>query len=541
MKDWFKRSIIYSLDVEAFRDGDADGVGDFTGLSKSVPYLDTLGVNCLWLLPFYDTPNKDNGYDVKDYYAVDPRLGNLGTFTEFMDNAREHNIQIVMDLVVNHSSNEHPWFQEALKGPDNSYHDYYIWADRIPDDYEPKNIFGEQQSGNWEYVKDLDRYYYHTFYNFQPDLNLANPRVRSEVKRIMRFWLKTGVAGFRMDAATHMIGKKHKSQQFDIAPHDILTELRRFVANSEPQAFLLAEADVEPEKYEDFFPEKGEMDMLLNFYGNNYLFYSLTIESAAPLVNAFHKLPNNRGTVHFANFIRNHDELDLERLSEEERQKVFDRFAPDEDMRIFGRGIRRRFASMVNRDREMLELAYSVLFSLPGTPILRYGEEIGMGDNQELPGREAVRTAMQWSTEMNGGFSQTHSKPLARPVIEDGPTGYKNLNVNDQLKDKDSFLNWMVAATMARRRCSEFGTGQYEFLDSGDDGVMIHICRGADTAAVAVHNFSGQKKTVSLNIEPDILERLIDIFGDASYASPDIQNREVHINPKGYRWLRTGF
>ncbi len=541
MRDWYKRSIIYSLDVDAYRDGDGDGVGDFHGLRKSLPHLSSLGIDCLWLLPFYDTPNRDDGYDVMNYYSVDSRLGNLGTFAEFMDAAREYNIRVIIDLVANHTSDQNPWFLEALKGKDNQYHNYYIWADEIPDGYEPKKIFGENQSGNWKYVEEINRYFYHTFYEFQPDLNLANPRVRDEIRRIMRFWLKMGVAGFRMDGVTHMIRKKHESQNFDKDPHAVVEEFREFLNLQAPHAYLLAEADVEPEQYKEFFSGTSGMNILFNFYGNNYLFYALAIETATPLVKAFEALPRCQGTEAFANFIRNHDELDLERLSEEERQQVFERFAPDEDMRIFGRGIRRRFPSMVNGDRKMMELAYSLLLSLPGTPVIRYGEEIGMGDDLDIKGRGAVRTAMQWADTRNAGFSVASSESLARPVIKEGIWGYSNINVNSQIKDNNSFLNWMTRAIAARRRCTEFGQGQYRFLKTADDQVMVHLCERKASLAIAVHNFSDAEKRVPLHIEFRSAEQLIDVFCDHPYSSEGLASGEVQVGPKGYRWFRTGF
>ncbi len=539
MKDWYKRSIIYSLDVEAFRDGNDDGVGDFDGLRKSLPYLTSLGVDCVWLLPFYDTPNRDDGYDVMNYYAIDPRLGNLGMFTEFMDAAKEYHIRVIVDLVANHTSDQHPWFQEALKGPSNEFHNYYIWTREIPENHEPKEIFGATQSGNWEYVKELDLYYYHTFYAFQPDLNLANIKVRDEIRRIMRFWLQMGVSGFRMDAVTHMIRKKHPDQKFDKDPHETLREFRHFLNNHAPHAYLLAEADVEPEKYGQFFSGESGMDILFNFYGNNYLFYALATETAKPLVEAFKKLPSHNDNEQFANFIRNHDELDLERLTPEESKKVFRRFAPDENMRIFGRGIRRRFASMVEHDRKLMELAYSLLLSLPGTPIVRYGEEIGMGDDLSIEGRGAVRTVMQWANTRNAGFSKADPAHLARPVISEGCSGYPTINVNDQIKDHNSFLDWMTRAIVARRRCAEFGEGDYFFPDTGDDQVMAHYCERQGSLAIAVHNFSNQTKRLNLHIDPCADEALIDVFGDSAYSSPDLHNLEVR--PRGYRWLRTGF
>lgn len=541
MKHWYKKSIIYSLDVEAYRDGNGDGIGDFQGLGKSLPYLSSLGIDCIWLLPVFDTPNRDNGYDVRDYLSIDRRLGDLASYTDFMDIANQYNIRIIIDMVVNHCSDEHPWFQEALKGPDNPFYDYYIWTEEKPEGFVPIIAFGGQQSGNWEYVESINKYYYHSFYKFQPNLNLANPKVRNEVKRIMRFWLQLGVSGFRMDAVTFMINKKHEGQEFVITPHQVLMELREFVEEHTPHAVLLAEADVEPEEYGHFFSEDREMHMMFNFYGNNYLFYSLATEKATPLVESFKKLPTPVGNGQYVNFIRNHDELNLEKLSDEEMQKVFERFASEENMRIFGRGIRRRFNSMVDGDRKMLELGYSLLFSLPGTPVLRFGQEIGMGDELSLFGRNSVRTAMQWSNDKNGGFSSAPTESLARPVIQKPPYGFEEINVNKQIKDKNSLLNWMSMAITARRRTPEFGIGRYEFLNSNDDYIMIHICRHSDTAAIAVHNFGNEKKKVKLDVELELAKQLIDIFGDEPYQDLEPQTREIEINPKGYRWFRTGF
>lgn len=541
MRDWYKKAIIYSLDVESFRDGNGDGIGDFLGLKNSLAYLSSLGINCLWLLPFYDTPNKDNGYDVRDYFTIQERLGDLGSFTEFMGLASEFNIKVLIDLVVNHTSDQHHWFKEALKGPDNPFFDYYIWTDKIPEDFEAEEAFVEEQSGNWEYVESLGKYYYHTFYGFQPELNMANPKVREEIKRIMHFWLNQGIAGFRMDAVTFIAKKKFKSQVFDKSPHDIIREFRDYIETFSPYSILLAEADVEPEKYSEYFLEGEGMHTLFNFYANNYLFYSLAIGKAAPLVNSYKPISTPKSSDVYANFIRNHDELNLIRLKPDEMQTVFDCFAKDENMRIYGRGIRRRFQPMVNGDRKMLELTYSLLLSLPGIPVIRYGEEIGMGDDLSLPGRESVRTVMQWSDARNAGFSTAPKEQLARTVIEEGPYSYEKINVNKQLRDRNSFLYWVSMGITARRRCPEFGTGEFEFLETNDDEVMMHVCRSSDSLVIAIHNFGNEKKKVKLLIEKNTIEGLIDIFGDQAY--PDLAGTDmtVEINPKGYRWFRTGF
>ncbi len=419
---WYKNAVIYSLDVETYMDSNGDGVGDFTGLSRCLDYLANLGVTCLWLLPFFPSPNRDNGYDVEDYYSVDARLGNLGTFAEFLEEADRRNIRVLADLVVNHTSVKHPWFQEARKSEDSPYRDYYIWADEPPEDGETKVVFGEQQEGNWAYDEAAGKYYYHTFYKFQADLNLTNPRVQEEIRRVVRFWLRLGLAGFRMDAVTHMLRQKGEVK-FKGDPHDFLRDLRAFVEEERSDAVLLAEVDVEPERYRDFFGDEDQVHLLLNFYLDNYVFLTLAREEAEPVKRALKTLPPVQREEQYANFLRNHDELDLERLSDEEREEVFKNFAPNENMRIFGRGVRRRLAPMLG-DRRRLEGAYSLMFSLPGTPVLRYGQEIGMGEDLSLEGRDAVRTLMQWSATPNGGFSTAPESELIRPTIREGDYGF---------------------------------------------------------------------------------------------------------------------
>lgn len=535
---WYKNAVIYSLDVETYMDSNGDGIGDFTGLSRCLDYLSNLGVTCLWLLPFYPSPNRDNGYDVKDYYAIDDRLGNLGTFSEFLEEAEVRNIRVLADLVVNHTSIEHPWFREARKSKDSPYRDYYIWADNPPEDGESKVIFGEQQEGNWEYDEAAGGYYYHTFYKFQADLNLTNSRVQEEIQRIVRFWLRLGLSGFRMDAVTHMLRDKG-SVGFEGDPHDFLRDLRAFVEEQRSDAILLAEVDVEPERYQHFFGDGDQMHLLLNFYLDNYLFLALAREEAAPIEHALERLPPVQREEQYANFLRNHDELDLERLSDEEREEVFKRFAPDENMRIFGRGVRRRLPPMLGGDRQRLELAYSLMFSLPGTPVLRYGQEIGMGEDLTLEGRDAVRTLMQWSATPNGGFSTAPQDKLIRPIIREGDYGYERVNVNDQRRRPDSLLNWVERLINTRKECPEFGWGEPQLVKTGHPQVFAHFCKRRGSYALAVHNLGSEETTVTLELPDDDTHHLLDLWGDEMYEPYDPEACTLRLNPYGYRWLRT--
>ena len=537
MPDWHRNAVVYSLDVHKFKDSDGDGLGDFAGLVSTLDYLQGMGVDCLWLLPVFDTPNCDNGYDVRDYYRLDATLGSAGDFARLLEAAQERGIRVLLDLPFNHTSTEHAWFQEARKDRRSKYHDYYIWVDQPPEDGEEKLIFGEEQGGNWCYEEGVDRWYYHTFYHHQADLNFANPAVREEMRDVLRYWLRQGVAGFRMDAVPHMIEDKG-GVEFEGDGHALLKELRSFVQAHWPEAVLLAEADEEPEEVAQFFGDGDEFHLLLNFYLCNYLWLAFARRDGAPLRHALSKLPDMHGKGQWAHFLRNHDELDLERLAPEEFDEVMQAFAPDPGMRIFGRGIRRRVAPMLGDDPRRLQLAYSLLMTLPGTPVLRFGQEIGMGDDQSLEGRDAVRTPMQWSPERNGGFSTAPAEQLVAPVISEGSWGYMERNVTDQRRDPDSLLNWMERALRTRRDCPEFGIGRFDGVATSDSRAFAHRCRVGERFTLAVHNLGEEEIEVELELDPDDSLHLLDLFGDCNYERWDPSRPRMRLRPYGYRWFR---
>ncbi|MDT0649006.1 alpha-amylase family protein [Autumnicola edwardsiae] len=534
-KYWYKNAVIYSLDVETFKDSENDGIGDFEGLKNGLTYLSSLGVNCLWLLPFFDTPNRDNGYDVRDYYKVDSRLGDLGHFAQLIDAADEVGIRIIIDLAVNHTSKEHMWFQEARKDKNSKYRDFYIWVDEKPEDVEENMMSdGDNKGSKWEWDEEAGAYYFHTFYPHQPDLNISNEKVQEEIFRIMQFWLKIGVSGFRIDAAPHMFNEKGKVD-FCKDPHSVFRHFREFVGTQKKDAILLAEVDLPPDKYEKFFGDEDQMHMLFNFYVNNYMFLAFARKEATPLADALKKMPQISEKEQMAIFVRNHDELNLDKLSDDEREEVFEAFAPQENMRIFERGIRRRLAPMLNNDRRRIELAYSLLFTLPGTPVIRYGQEIGMGEDLSMEGRSSVRTVMQWSNDKNGGFSDASEDQLIRNVISEGDFSYKKINVNDQHRDHDSLLNWMGHAIKFRKEFREFGWGDYTVMETGNKSVLAH-CRNSDKGtAIALHNFSEEEVVVEIEFEDP--EEIVDIFGDERHNAFDPNTRKIRLNPYGYRWL----
>ena len=537
-KYWYKNAVIYSLDVETFKDATGDGTGDLVGLRNTLPYLSSLGVTCLWLLPIFDTPNRDNGYDVKDYYKIDPRLGDLGHFSQLIDAAEEVGIRVLIDLAVNHTSTEHFWFRESRKSKDSKYRDYYIWIDEKPEDPE-QNIMAskDEESISWKYDRTAKAYYFHSFYPHQPDLNLANPQVQEEIFRIMHFWLKLGVSGFRVDAAPHMFKEKGR-MDFEGDPHEIFRNFREFVETQKPDAILLAEVDLDPNQYNKFLGNEDQMHMLFNFFVNNYMYLAFAREEATPVARAMARIPKEiTEKEQLAIFLRNHDELNLSKLSRNEREEVFKAFAPKENMRIFGRGIRRRLASMLEGNRKKMELAHSLLFTLPGTPVLRYGEEIGMGEDLSMEGRSSVRTVMQWSNEKNGGFSTAPSENLIRNVISGGKFGFEKVNVNEQLRDPGSFLTWVSRAIDYRKEFAEFGWGRSQIIDTGDDRVLGHYTKSNKGMGVAFHNFSGKEITIKLEVDKEEFKDVIDVFGDVKYEGFDPEKAEVKLNPYGYRWM----
>lgn len=534
---WYKNAIIYSLDVDTFADSNGDGIGDFGGLTAKLDYLAGLSVNCLWLLPIHPSPNRDNGYDVIDFYNVDSRLGTLGDFVEFAHQCRERGMRIIIDLVVNHTSVDHPWFQEARRNPESPYRDFYVWSKDKPADAHEGMVFPGVQDSTWTFDEEAQLWYFHRFYNHQPDLNVTNPRVRDEIAKIMGFWLQLGVSGFRVDAAPFLIelkGTNVTEEQQD--PHEYLREFRNYLSWRRGDAVMLAEANIPPDLVNTYFDKGDKMQMLFNFHVNQRLFYALAKEEAEPIRSAYADLPDIPNICQWANFLRNHDELDLGRLTDEQRHFVYGQFAPEEHMRLYDRGIRRRLAPMLNNDRRRLELAYSLILTLPGTPVLRYGDEIGMGDDLNLEERSSVRTPMQWTDDANGGFSTAAADKLIFPVISGGEYGYENVNVETQDRDEQSFLSWNEHVLRVRRATYEFGWGACEFIETDDPAVLAHRCRRGEESVLVVHNVADRDATVE--IPRDGFESLRDLLTkDPHSGTPDGKYR-IELGPYGYKWFR---
>ena len=535
---WWKNAVIYCVDVELFKDGDGDGIGDFAGLTDRVDYLAGLGVTCVWLMPFYPTPNRDNGYDIADFYGVDPRLGTLGDAVEFLRTARERGIRVIADLVVNHTSVDHPWFQAARADRDWPYRDYYVWADEPPADGPKDLVFPGQETSNWEFDQGAGQWYLHRFYRSMPDLNIANPKVRDEIHKVIGFWLELGLSGFRVDAAPFLIERTGVDEAELGDPHEYLRDLRAFLARRRGDAILLAEANLPPADMRRFFGDEDgdEMHMLFNFLANQHLFLSVVRQQATPLARTLQELPSIPETNQWANFVKNHDELTLDKLSQAERDEVFAALAPDEDMRIYGRGIRRRVPPMLAGDRRRLELVYSLLFALPGTPVLLYGEELGMGDDPTVEGRGSVRIAMQWDDGANCGFSPARPKV---PVVEDGDFGCRRVNAGDQRHDPRSLLNWMERLIRRRKETPELGWGAFRVLPAGDPAVLVVRCDWRGSAVLTVHNFADRPAKADLDLdEGDQGAGLVELFADQAYQRLDAPAGGVPVDGYGYRWFR---
>lgn len=537
---WYKNAIVYCLSVETFMDTNGDGIGDFQGLQRRLDYLAGLGITAIWLMPFQTSPGRDDGYDISDYYNVDPRYGTLGDFVEFTHGAKQRGIRVLIDLVVNHTSDEHPWFKQACADKNSRYREWYVWSKTKPANADEGMVFPGVQKSTWTRDPKSGEYYFHRFYKFQPDLNTANPLVQAEILKIMGFWIQLGVSGFRMDAAPFVIAQKGADVKMPKEQFDMLRTFREFLQWRKGDSIILAEANVIPKENLQYFGDDGDrMQMMFNFHVNQSLFYALASADTKPLAKAMIDTRERPSTGQWGIFLRNHDELDLGRLTEKQRQKVFAAFGPDKDMQLYDRGIRRRLATMLGGDIRRLKLAYSLMYSLPGTPVLRYGDEIGMGDDLSLPERNCARTPMQWSNEPQGGFTKGAEPVL--PVISEGPYGYDHINVAFQRRDPESMLNWTERMIRMRKEAPEIGWGDFEFIDCGDDGVLGMRYDWRDNSVVTLHNF--HDKPIEITFDAGLHEGgrlLIDIADGSNSDADDDGKHHMVIEPYGFRWYRAG-
>jgi maltose alpha-D-glucosyltransferase / alpha-amylase len=525
---WYKNAVIYCLSVGTYMDSNADGVGDFEGLMRRLDYLHGLGITAIWLMPFQTSPGRDDGYDISNYYEVNPRYGTLADFVEFTHAAAQRGIRVIIDLVVNHTSDQHAWFQQARRDPNSKYRDWYVWSKKRPANSSQGVVFPGVQKSTWSYDSKARAWYFHRFYRFQPDLNTSNPHVLAEILKIMGFWIP------------FVIATKGARVRKPVEQYDMLRSIREFLQWRAGNSIILAEANVLPDTDMEYFGKDGDrMHMMFNFQANQHLFYALAARDVRPLSAALRKTKPRPPTAQWGQFLRNHDELDLGRLTSQQRAKVFEEFAPDPGMQLYGRGIRRRLAPMLAGDRRRIELAYSLMFTLPGTPVIRYGDELGMGDNLNLPERNCARTPMQWSTEPNAGFTKGR-KPVS-PVISSGPYGYPQVNAAQQRRDPNSMLNWTERIIRMRKEVPEIGWGDFQVLPTGNPAVFAIRYDWRNNSVVFVHNLDDSRREVTFDVglPGNDSRRLVNLLSEDHSQSRDSRHRLV-LEGYGYRWFRVG-
>nr|WP_259667651.1 alpha-amylase family protein [Rhizobium lentis] len=533
---WYEEAVIYSVDVEKFADGNDHGIGDFIGLTEKVPYLSELGITCIWLLPFYRSPDRDNGYDVSDFYSINPKVGTLDDFLTFLHSAGEHGIRVIVDLVVNHTSDQHPWFQAARRDDETRYRGYYVWsADPPPVAPGAKSIFPGEVESLWTYDQVARASYFHSFYEFQPELNAANPQVREEMLRIVDYWTAFGVSGFRLDAAPLIIADKGLEHANPRDPHGILRQIGSYLQSRRPGGVLVGEVNLPPEASDAFFGEGEQLQLLLNFMLACYLFAWFAREDASSINHGLSLLPEPPPGCGWVNFLRNLDELDFSRVSAELKKNVFDAFAPKEEMQAFGRGIRRRVAPMLSGDQRRIELAFSIIFSLSGPPLIVYGDEIGIGEDLSQSGRNTVRVPMQWSAEKNAGFSGANAGKLCQPIVADGPFSFKRVNVADQSKDPDSLLSGIRRFISLRRNQPIFTKGRMVRVSAADPAVLVHGFEDAGALLLLVHNLAGRPIETEINFAGMQPRRFRDLIGDVEYEG--ITQTRLELEPYAYHWF----
>ena len=540
---WWKNAVVYCLDVETFMDWDGDGTGDFRGLAQRIDHLAELGITCLWLMPFYPTADRDDGYDITDHYGVDARLGSHGDLVELIRTAKDRGMRVIADLVVNHTSDRHPWFRAARSSTSNPYRDFYVWRSDPPPDTSTEVVFPDQEQGIWEHDEKTGEWYLHRFYKHQPDLNVANPAVRDEIAKVIGFWLEMGLDGFRVDAVPFLLETLGVAEQEAVRygdPHDYLRAIRSFLSRRSGSAVLLGEVNLTHADQLTYFGtgHGDQLTMMFDFVSMQAMYLSLARGDARPLATALQSRPEIPADCQWANFVRNHDELTLDKLSDAERQEVFAAFGPEEDMQLYGRGLRRRLPPMLDGDPRRVRMVYSLLFSLPGTPTQFYGEEIGMGEELAAPGRLAVRTPMQWNDGRNGGFSTARPSRLPGPVTTGG-FGPEFVNVSAQRRDPDSLLTFISLLVRRYRECPEMGWAPVEVLEQPHDAVLALRSAVDDAVVITVHNLGPEPVGVPLALALDEGEyHLVDLIRDGETEVSPTGDAEISLEGYGHRWLR---
>jgi maltose alpha-D-glucosyltransferase/alpha-amylase len=523
---WYKDAVFYEVYVRAFYDSNGDGHGDLRGLTQKLDYIKELGVNCIWLLPIYPSPLKDDGYDIADYHDVHQTYGNLDDFKALVDAAHSRGLRVIMDLVLNHTSDQHPWFRAARANPESVFRNYYVWSDTNLKYRDARIIFTDTEESNWAWDEGSQQYYWHRFYSSQPDLNYENPDVQAEMLKIMSFWLDLGVDGFRADAVPYLFESEGTSCENLPQTHDFLKKIRQYINEHYPGRILLAEANQWPEDILPYFGQgDDEFHMGFNFPIMPRIYMALQQSDRTQLVSIMGRTPILRESNQWGIFLRNHDELTLEMVTEEERQWMWENYAPEQRMRL-NLGIRRRLAPLLDNNHKKIQLAYSLLLTMPGSPILYYGDEIGMGDNIWLADRNGVRTPMQWATDTIAGFSEAPVQSLYSPVIDDDVYGPMKVNVESQIKDKDSLWHTIRQMIELRKKHRCFGWGEFEWVDMNTGAVAAYIRKYDNESILVIHNLSDKPQAIS------IVQNTTDTFTGTKH-----QKGNLTLQPFQYRWL----
>jgi len=534
---WYKDAIFYELHVKAFYDSNGDGIGDFRGLREKLDYLQDLGVDCLWILPFYPSPLRDDGYDISDYYNVHPSYGTLADFKAFLRAAHHRGIRVITDLVMNHTSDQHPWFQESRRSPNSRYRNYYVWSQSNQKYLDARVIFTDTERSNWTWDMDANAYYWHRFFSHQPDLNYDNPQVRRAMTRVIRFWLDLGVDGFRMDAVPYLFEREGTNCENLAETHTYLREARRAVERTHPGRVLLCEANQWPQDVRAYFGDGDECHMAFNFPVMPRLFMGIRREDRLPIVDIIEQTPGIPASCQWGLFLRNHDELTLEMVTDEERDYMYHEFAGDPRMKL-NLGIRRRLAPLMGNGRRQIELLNSLLFTLPGSPILYYGDELGMGDNIFLGDRNGVRTPMQWSGDRNAGFSRADAAQLYTPIILDPVYGYQAVNVEAQQRIPSSLLNWTKRMIRIRKRYPVFGRGSIEFLRPENRKVLAFLRSDGEQSVLVVANLSRFSQPVHLDLQRFRGMSLVELIGETRFPCVRDEPYFLSLGPHGFYWFR---
>jgi maltose alpha-D-glucosyltransferase/alpha-amylase len=537
-QDWYKDAVIYQLHVRAFYDSNHDGVGDFCGLAEKLDYIKDLGVNAIWLLPFYESPLRDDGYDISDYKAINPAYGTLDDFRDFVEAAHARDIRVITELVVNHSSDQHPWFQRARQAaPGSPERDYYVWSDTGHEFEEARIIFLDSEVSNWSWDPVAKAYYWHRFYACQPDLNFDNPLVIHEIKDILKFWLDLGVDGFRLDAVPYLVERDGTNGENLRETHSVLKLIRAEVERHRPDCVLLAEANQPPENTVSYFGKGDECHMAFHFPLMPRLFMALAQEDREPVVDIIEQTRALPDECQWALFLRNHDELTLEMVTEEERKYLWHVYATHRRLRI-NLGIRRRLATLLNGDRRRIHLMNSLLFSLNGSPVIYYGDEIGMGDNPFLGDRDGVRTPMQWSADRNAGFSCADYVDLYLPPIEHRFFAYDIVNVDEQRKMRSSLLNWMRWIVRVRRSHPAFARGDIAFLTPANKKVLAYLRTYEGEILLCVVNLCETAQAVELDLAEWAGRVPVEMFGGCAFPAIREEPYTITLPGREFLWLK---